>query len=767
MELRPYQNDLVEDLRGGYRAGITRQLAVSPTGSGKTVLFAFITKNAAEKQQRVFIVAHRREILDQISATLTEVGVKHGFVQAGKSPMNRPVMVASVQTLARRMDTVEEPDLVIVDEAHHSVSATYIQMFARWQKARFLGVTATPERLDGSGLGTLFQRMTLGPSVSWLIREGFLAKPVYYAPRLAPPDLSGIGMVGGDFNKGKLADALDRPAITGDAVKHYQRLCPGQRAVAFCVSVAHAQHVAQRFNDAGIPATHIDGGMEEDVRRQTVADLKSGKVLVLTSCELISEGFDLPTVNAAILLRPTASLSMHLQQLGRALRMFPGKTCLASGTKILTQRGLVEIEKINLRDKLWDGNSWVTHKGVVSKGFRHVITYQGLTATPDHQVWTQKGWRSFGECASKQIAIVKTGFGGTPIRFSENHLPGIEVGREKVESEDSCNGTLRDMLNGAVDFAWEFATRPNQWMQEMQSAGQVPEMDLSKDAGSPTKMPEPASPILGLLRRAWNYIRFSNSSRCGFVGSGKSWDSKQSQSGGDRPDRQRTWIRSRKSQVVNTDSKSIAHTGKTLHCNDALVQNKASNSAICGCDSTAHVFDRNDGASNSKTVGNTVMQTQRQVWDILNSGPRNCFTAENLLVHNCATILDHAGNCMRHGLAEQDREWSLEGKGKRKQKEKLMEVKTCPECFAIYGGPQCPQCQHRPEPKARETEEVDGELHRVTAEDFQKMAEAVARRREEGACRTLEDWQELGRERGHKPGWAWFRFNARKAKVMA
>ncbi len=459
MELRPYQTDLVEDLRGGYRAGISRQLAVSPTGSGKTVLFAFITKSAAERGQRVFIVAHRREILDQISATLTEVGVKHGFVQAGKSPMNRPVMVASVQTLARRMDTVEEPDLVIVDEAHHSVSATYIQMFACWQKARFLGVTATPERLDGSGLGTLFQRMTLGPSVSWLIREGFLAKPVYYASRVAPPDLSGIGMVGGDFNKGKLADALDRPAITGDAVKHYQRLCPGQRAVAFCVSVAHAQHVAQRFNDAGIPAAHIDGGMEEDIRRQTVADLKSGKVLVLTSCELISEGFDLPTVNAAILLRPTASLSMHLQQLGRALRVFPGK-------------------------------------------------------------------------------------------------------KEAV-------------------------------------------------------------------------------------------------------------------------------------------------------------------------------------------------------------ILDHAGNCMRHGLAEQDREWSLEGKGKRKQKEKLMEVKTCPQCFAIYGGPQCPQCQHRPEPKARETEEVDGELQRLTAEDFQHMAQIVARRREEGACRTLEDWQKLGRERGHKPGWAWFRFNARKAKVMA
>ena len=457
MELRPYQSTLVDQLRDGYRTGITRQLAVSPTGSGKTVLFAFITKSVMERGNRVFIIAHRREILDQISATLTEVGVKHGFVQAGKSPMTRAVMVCSIQTLAKRLDSVEEPDLVIWDEAHHATSQTYIKVFAMWQKAKHLGVTATPERLDGAGLGTLFQRMVLGPTVAWLIEQGFLAKPVYYAPRAAPPDLSGVKKLGGDFAKGELEEVFDKPAITGDAVKHYQKLCPGQRAVAFCVSVAHAQHVAAQFRAAGVTAVHIDGGMDPDDRRQAVADLKTGKVLVLTSCELISEGFDLPTVNAAILLRPTASLSMHLQQLGRALRMFPGK-------------------------------------------------------------------------------------------------------REAV-------------------------------------------------------------------------------------------------------------------------------------------------------------------------------------------------------------ILDHAGNCLRHGLAEDVREWSLEGRAKRKAKEKPVEAKTCPQCFAIFAGPQCPQCHHRPEPKARELEERDGELERLTAERFQQMAEAVARRREEGACRTLEDWQKLAKQRGHKPGWAWHRYNARKAKV--
>ena len=319
MELRPYQLKLREDLRAEFRRGKKRVLAVSPTGSGKTTVFAFVVRGAVEKGLRTYVVAHRSEILDQISATLGRVGVEHGFIQSGKNAYPRQAMVASIQTLARRMTETPVPDMVIIDEAHHGVSGQYAAMFAAWPKANFLGVTATPERLDGRGLGGVFDAMVLGPQVQWLIDNRFLAKPVYYAPQQAL-DLTGVRKSHGDFDRSELEDLMDKPTITGNAVQHYRKFATGLRAVAFCVSVAHAEHVAAQFCQQGIPAASIDGKLDPDVRKKRVDDLQAGRISVLTSCELISEGFDLPAVGAAILLRPTASLAMHLQQVGRALR---------------------------------------------------------------------------------------------------------------------------------------------------------------------------------------------------------------------------------------------------------------------------------------------------------------------------------------------------------------------------------------------------------------------------------------------------------------
>ena len=742
MNLRPYQDRLANDIRAAFASGARRPLAVSPTGSGKTVLFSYITSQVLKRGARVIIIAHRREILDQISGTLKRVSVPHGFIQAGKPSSNQPAMVASIQTLGRRLDETPAPDLVIIDECfvrgtmigsipiedirpgmkvlgwngsefvpetvvrlyrkaamrlvtlrfscgrvvtctpnhpfadpfgnwvnagdltpgmmvatvlgnerlhhlpirdcsektektvresslqiqvqqpddyqqseetwrrdhsipkiernaqargsgegfvglegdemetagarwkrycsasrsaiarvcawlgygssdqnrknpeigipvglqtgyrkhcledrnrggrvfspvdceansglkksgavgiswvesvevherggagrfdevcpdglvynfettgshtytaegiivhncHHSVSKTYVEVFARWPEAKFIGVTATPERLDGKGLGAMFDRMVMGPSVQWLIDNGFLARPVYYAPK-ETPDLSSVHKVAGDFDRAETEEIIDTPRITGDAVTHYRRLCNGQRAVAFCISIAHAQHVADQFCAAGIPAASIDGSLDPVVRQKRVEDLTYGKILVLTSCELISEGFDLPAVNAAILLRPTHSLSMHLQQLGRALRPFPGKT------------------------------------------------------------------------------------------------------------------------------------------------------------------------------------------------------------------------------------------------------------------------------------------------------------------H--ATILDHVGNCLRHGLAEQEREWDLDGREKRTKKSKPVETKQCKHCFAIFTGTACPQCGTEREVSPREVEEVDGELQRLSIEDIAAKRES---RREEGKCRTLEDFKALARQRGYKPGWAYFRWQARQRK---
>ena len=325
MILREYQQQLIDSMRDGYRSGAQRILAVSPTGSGKTVTFAFVTKSASSKGKRVMIVAHRSEILQQISSALRAVEVEHGVIQSGKSmDQTLNVQVASIGTLVRRFDKVVPPDLIVVDEAHHSMAQQWIDMFAAFPKAQVLGVTATPERLDGKGLSAVYHRLVLGPSVQWLIDRGFLAKPIYFAPKQIV-DVSVLKKVAGDYSKGEAEELLNKPSITGDVIQHYRKCANGLRAVVFCVNLRHAEMVADSFRASGIPAASIDGTLTDADRKQRVADLSSGRIPVLTSCEIVSEGFDLPSVGAAILLRPTTSLALHLQQIGRALRPSEGK----------------------------------------------------------------------------------------------------------------------------------------------------------------------------------------------------------------------------------------------------------------------------------------------------------------------------------------------------------------------------------------------------------------------------------------------------------
>ena len=347
MELREYQQGAVEDLRRNFRSGVKRQLLVSPTGSGKTVLFVYVTKGAASRGLRVLIITHRAEIMSQICRTLTEWAVPHATLTAGRHiPSGYQVMVASVQTLSRRLEGSPPPDLVVIDEAHHSCAGSWVKVFAAYPKAFYLGVTATPERLDGKGLGDFYHGMVMGPRVSWLIANGFLSRPRYFSPAHTL-DVSSFKKTAGDFNKAEVAVAVDRPSITGDAVDHYRRIAHGRTAIAFCVSIAHAEHVAAQFNASGIPAEVIDGTMDDEKRQEILARLRTGATLVLVSVDLVSEGFDLPAVGATILLRPTASLALHLQQVGRGLRPAPGKsdTIVLDHVGNCTRHGLAEEDR--------------------------------------------------------------------------------------------------------------------------------------------------------------------------------------------------------------------------------------------------------------------------------------------------------------------------------------------------------------------------------------------------------------------------------------
>ena len=325
LTLRPYQSQAVADLRAAFRSGARAPLLVAPTGSGKTVMFSAITQGAVARGRRVLILVHRRELIRQASAKLATAGVDHGIIAAGFKPCSNPVQVASVQTLARRLERQSwQPDLIVIDEAHHAVAGNWSRVLSHWPDAYRLGVTATPVRRDGRGLGTMFDRLVLGPSVVKLIEEEHLSDFQIYAPALAG-GLDSLPIRSGDFDSAAAANALDRPGITGDAIAHYRKLAGGQSAIAFCCTAAHAEHVAAQFQAAGISAATILGTTPIDEREQLIRNLGSGALQVLVSVDVISEGTDVPAAAVALLLRPTQSEGLYVQQVGRVLRPAPGK----------------------------------------------------------------------------------------------------------------------------------------------------------------------------------------------------------------------------------------------------------------------------------------------------------------------------------------------------------------------------------------------------------------------------------------------------------
>lgn len=331
LKLYDYQQDAVNNVRDSFKSGNRAVLLVVPTGGGKTVIFSDIARTTSERGKKSQILVHRIELLNQTSKALIKSDVRHGLINPKYTPnLQPPVQVCSVQTLVKRMHKYNlDPDLIIVDEAHHATAGTWQKILDHFPRARVLGVTATPIRTDGIGLGKnfggLFDDMIIGPSISELISRGFLVAPTVYADT-TKIDLTGVKLTKkGDYNTDQLAGKVDKPHITGNAVSHYTRLCPGTPAVVFCVSVAHAEHVANEFRAAGYRAYSVDGETEDAQRKKILAGLGNGTVDVVCSCDLISEGTDIPAIGCAILLRPTESLGLFLQQVGRALRTCAGK----------------------------------------------------------------------------------------------------------------------------------------------------------------------------------------------------------------------------------------------------------------------------------------------------------------------------------------------------------------------------------------------------------------------------------------------------------
>ena len=345
--LREYQNKLIDDLRNSFKSGKKRPLVVAPCGAGKTVMFSYMADSAVKKGLSVLILAHREELLFQISETLDLFGCAHGFIMPGVNlDPKKPVQVGSVFSVNKRSSQFKNPDLIIIDECHHfSKGNTWSKVVDKYPLARIVGVTATPCRLDGKALGDLFDDMIMGPTTRELILSGDLSDYTAFAPALV--SLDGLKSKMGDYLKDEISELMDKPSITGSAVAEWIKYARNKKTIVFCVSVQHAENVAAEYMRNGISARSIDGKMDKRIRRQILSEFKSGKIQVLVNVSIATEGFDVKTIDCVQLLRPTASLSLYIQIVGRGLRTYDGKekALFLDHVKAIETHGLPDEER--------------------------------------------------------------------------------------------------------------------------------------------------------------------------------------------------------------------------------------------------------------------------------------------------------------------------------------------------------------------------------------------------------------------------------------
>jgi len=321
LALVPFQERAVEATIRVLRGNLTnRAILVSPTGSGKTVMAVDLTSRLAVP---TLWLTHRKELVEQAAAHLERLGGMVGIIKAGVPPAPlAPIQVASVQTLVRR-EMPADVGLVVIDEAHHATADTYREILDAYPQALRLGLTATPFRLDGHGLGDLFDEIVVAAYPDELCAEGWLHAPRVWASH--SPDLRGIRVIAGDYNLATLGERSNRPELIGDIVETWRRRAAGRRTVCFAVDIEHSRTIMAAFVAAGIPAEHLDGSTKVQEREDILARLASGETHVVSNCQVLTEGWDLPALECAIVARPTASLNLHLQMLGRIMRVCDGK----------------------------------------------------------------------------------------------------------------------------------------------------------------------------------------------------------------------------------------------------------------------------------------------------------------------------------------------------------------------------------------------------------------------------------------------------------
>lgn len=726
--LRDYQEESFDKLRAGLRAGHIRQVLCSPTGSGKSVCAVALLQSAVRRGSQTAFLVDRIDLVDQMARELARFGVPHGIRQGGtRYGYDAPVHVWSSQTMEaaiRKHGDDEEAisamlrryDLVIYDECH-AVRRLLMEKLIK-ANVPIIGLSATPFT---KGLGKLYSHLVNARTTDQLTKEGWLVPFKIYVG--TPINMQGAATQAGEWTD---AVASERALpIIGDVVaewRKYTREVFGNRhvkTIAFVPTVADGADLCRQFGNNGVKADQVsyhDKGRgqpgEKDERRTKIRGFRDHDTEVLVSVDALGRGFDVPHVECIIMLRPfRRSVSQVIQQLGRGARIAPNKSlCIEASQRVLTDRGLVPISLVRNDDLLWDGIEWVSHSGAVCIGRREVIEYAGLVGTPDHKVWTRRGWRTLRQASQALDGIAETGAGRTPIRLSADRFRSGRLPWAARRAQTARSVRVR-RLRKAI---YHRTARLTDWthfrLQIMQqTASKISVMALGALQCSKAALYEPARRAVLRLRRSGDLLQVQELQGDGAL------DYRQLRIAGPppirpRPHRQRRSLRAGQSALGSPSSQYEPHKALSVLSAVSPVPPEVPGDSIRRRDSQAADVCRSDRYRDHRTVRPTVEQAEGEVWDILNAGPRHRFTCEGLTVSNCL-LIDAARNYTRFafqietfwasGLTSLD-DSNLEQLNKPAVKDDPGE-RECRECSFVIppGAKECPMCGWKPVRKSK------------------------------------------------------------------
>jgi superfamily II DNA or RNA helicase len=442
LKLRDYQEELVNGIKQSMIAGNHSIIVQSPPRSGKTVVMAHIAKGATDKNNKVLFFSHRKEINEQVYKTFENNEVNMNLVTIG-----------GVQSLVRKLDKLDEPTIILIDEAHHSKATSYKKIIDYFPNAYKLLFTGTPIRLDGSGFDDIAEAIVLGKSVKWLQEHGRIAPFKYYAPLMI--NESALKKRAGEFTKGSVDETM-KTVIYGDVIKHYEKLAKGKQAIVYTHSVEASENVSKAFNEAGYNSIAVSGKTPREARETAMRAFRNGDLKIMVNCELFTEGIDLPNVDVCIMLRPTQSLSLYLQFAMRALNPREGKTAI-----IIDHVGNVERFGLPNQDREWSLQGIVKKKQTAKIGEPTVRVCEKCFAT----FWSSE--RTCPDCGftnpptAKEIEIMRE---AELTEINEQKQQKIKKRVETYITADMCRNMdelkeYRDQHGYKNGWGWDMAKK--------------------------------------------------------------------------------------------------------------------------------------------------------------------------------------------------------------------------------------------------------------------------------------------------------------------